>query len=156
MIQHMGTTARTYFLYRWRGSIAVLLPMLLLLPFFHLHPAHTHGDEQHGAHQHAAVVHVDFLPLPTDDHDAHHRDHTVPHAPLSQPLLQISFPTLFPRHVGLSLPVFHKLPVDLPTGTLAIAPSFLFQTWLLPGDQVLPVQSQVLSLLTPRAPPGVV
>jgi hypothetical protein len=156
MIQHMGTTARTYFLHRWRGSIAVLLPVLLLLPFFHLHPAHTHGEEPHGAHQHAAVVHVDFLPLLADDHNAHHSDHSVPHAPSSYPLSQISFPTLLPRHVGLSLPVLHKLPVDLPTVTPAIVPPFIFQTWLLPGDQALPGQSPVLSLLAPRAPPCVV
>jgi len=149
----MGTTVRTYFLYRWRGSIAVLLPVLLLLPVFHLHPAHTHGDEPHGAHQHAAVVHVDFLPLLTDDHDAHHSDHTVPYAPSSQPLSQISFLTLLPRHVGLSLPVLHKLPVGLPTAVLALSQPFIFHTWLLPRDYVLPVQSPVLSLLGPRAPP---
>lgn len=64
-------------LYKGRTAAVVmgaLLPMLLILPAFHIHiePQHQHGTD--GVHRHH-VVHADFLPGSERDHARHsHHD----------------------------------------------------------------------------------
>ena|SRR5215510_9808289 len=138
----------------WRvGILLLLFPALLLLPALHLHPAYEHAHGAGGAHRHAAVVHVDFLPLSAHDHGEHHKGHSAPGSPSSQPPSQISFPTLPPRSLVLLPPVLKKVAISLPVEAPVVPSPFLFHVWALRRDHAPPVQACAFPPTSPRSPP---
>ncbi len=138
----------------WRaGLIALLLPVLLLLPTLHLHPAQVHAHGKSGAHRHQAVFHADFLPFSAHEHGEHHTGHGLPEDSSSQPPPQISFPTLLPRGPVILPPALEKTPVSLPVAGSADFSPFSFFTRVLARDHPPPVQDFVFSPAPPRSPP---
>lgn len=138
----------------WRGEIfAVLFPVLLLLPLLHLHPAYEHAHGTDGAHTHQSVVHADFFAVSDHDHGEHHSSPGVPGDTSSSPFSQISFPTLLPRSLVLSLPALQRVLISLPVTVLLLSLPFSFHTWILTRDHAPPLQIFAFSPLAPRSPP---
>jgi len=138
----------------WRGGMFVfLLPALLLLPIVHLHPDYGHAHGTASAHQRHAVLHADFLPLSSHDHDEHHQSHGVPGDASPQPPAQIGLLTLLPRVFILSAVALDRA-FDTLSGHAPLP--FLSSSshrWTLPGDHPPLVQVYSVPPSSPRSPP---
>jgi hypothetical protein len=139
----------------WRvGILASLFPTLLLLPSFHLHLALEHRQGAHGPHAHPAVVHADFFPSSASEHLDHHEEKSGSEdVPLTlRP--QIGLLTLLSRLVALPIPLFERS-LDVLAAQEVLA-SLLFSSPLWGGthEQRPPIQTCVLSQISPRSPPA--
>ena len=141
----------------WRvGILASLFPTLLLLPSFHLHPALEHRHGAHGPHAHPAVVHADFFPSSTSEHLGQHEEKSGPKdVPLTlRP--QIGLLTLLSRLVTLPIPLLERS-LDVLAEQEVLA-SLLFSSplWGRTQEQRPPIQTCVLSRISPRSPPALI
>ena len=135
------------------GMLAVLLPVLLLLPTFHAHPEqrHTHGHDS--THSHPAVVHADFFALSAHDHNKHDQGHGVPDKNSSPSDFHISLFTLLPRSLVLLLPALEREPLAFLSVLPVLTSRPLTQSWVYPSDHLAPVQSVSFPAISPRSPP---
>ena len=138
------------------GMLAVLLPVLLLLPTFHTHPDHRHTHGHDSAHGHPTVIHADFFVISAHDHDAHDQGHGVPAENSSQSDFRISLFTLLPRSLVLLTPALEREPLAFLTVLLVITPLSLIQSWVHPSDHPPPVQCGSFPAISPRSPPRLV
>ncbi len=136
------------------GMLAVLLPVLLLLPTFHTHSDQRHTHGHNNTHGHPAVIHADFFAISA--HDAHDQSHGLPDENSSQADFRISLFTLLPRSLVLLTPAPEHEPFAFPTVLPAVTPLSLIQLWLHPSDHPPPVQSVSFPAISPRSPPHLV
>ena len=139
------------------GMLAVLLPVLLLLPTFHTHPDHRHTHGHASKHGHPAVIHADFFAISVHDaHDAHDQGHGVPAENSSQADFRISLFTLPPRSLVLLTPAPEREPFAFLTVLPVISPRPVTHLWLHPSDHPPPVQSVSFPAISPRSPPHLI
>ncbi len=135
------------------GMLALLLPVLLLLPTFHAHPDHRHTHGHDSAHSHPAVVHADFFAISAHDHGEHDQGHGVPDENSSQSDFRISLFALLPRSLVLLTPALERVPLAFLSTLPVITPRPVTQSWVHPSDHPPPVQSVSFPAISPRSPP---
>jgi hypothetical protein len=138
------------------GLLALLLPILLLLPNFHAHPEHRHTHGYDSPHSHPAVVHADFFVVSAYDHNQHskHTEHEQGHGtPDENSSFHISLFTLLPRSFVLLTPALEGVPLAFLTAVPVITPRPLTQSWLHPSEHLLPIQPSSFPAISPRSPP---
>ena len=137
--------------------LAVLLPVLLLLPTFHTHPDHRHTHGHASTHGHSAVIHADFFAISVHNaHDAHDQGHGVPTENSSQTDFRISLFTLLPRSLVLLTPAPECASLAFLTTFLVIIPLSVIQSRLHSSNHPPPVQSVSFPAISPRSPPHLV
>lgn len=136
------------------GTLALLLPVLLLLPAFHTHPEHRHAHGHDSTHSHPAVIHADFFAVSAHDHTEHDQGHGVPGENSSPSDFHlISLCTLLPRSPVLLTPAFERVPFALLSACPVLTSRSLSQVWGHPSDYPLPVQAGSFPAILPRSPP---
>lgn len=135
------------------GLLALLLPVLLLLPAFHTHPEqrHTHGHDS--AHSHPAVVHADFFAISAHEHDAHDQGHATPEESSSPSDFHTSLFTLLPRSLVLLAPALERMPLAFLTARLVITSLPVNPSWMYSSEHPPPIQSSSFPAISPRSPP---
>ena len=161
------------------GLLALLCPILLLLPTFHAHPEHRHTHGYDEPHSHPAVVHADFFVVSAYDHNGHgdhndhnhhnhHNHHDAPDThgeygehdqghptPDENSSFHTSLFTLLPRSFVLLTPVLERAPFAFLTALPIIIPQPLTQSWerTHPSDHPASIQSSSFPAISPRSPP---
>ena len=135
------------------GLLALLLPVLLLLPAFHTHPEQRHTHVHDSAHSHPAVVHADFFAISAHDHDEHDQGHATPEENSSPSDFHLSLFTLLPRSLALLAPALERVPLAFLTTRAVIAPLPVNPSWMHPSDDPPPIQSSSFPATSPRSPP---
>lgn len=148
-----SVTAKTTIFTRRGGIFVLLLPTLLLLPVFHLHPGYEHEHGSHDAHQHSLLVHADFLPISAHDKGEHQHGQSVPEDRSSPSSPQVNFVTRPTRSLALSLLVPEQIPVCLPFAAPVVSSLLLVHTWVLARDHAPPALDFAFPPTFPRSPP---
>ena len=144
------------------GLLALLCPILLLLPTFHAHPAQRHSHGHDSPHSHPALVHADFFVVSAYDHNRHnehdasdtHGEHDQGHpTPDENSSLHLSLFTLLPRSFVLLTPALERVPLASLTTLPVITPQSVTQLWSHQPDRPLPIESSSFPAISPRSPP---
>ena len=147
--------------------LALLLPVLLLLPAFHAHPEHRHAHGRNSTHSHQAIIHADFFTGAAHEHAEHHEhEHEHGHGhgheqshggsgESSSPsnFSPISFFTLIPRSLVLFTPALERALLALVTPPPVLTSRSLSQLWRRPSEHPPPVESASFPAISPRSPP---
>ena len=141
------------------GMLALLLPVLLLLPTFHTHPEqrHTHGHES--THAHPAVAHTDVFAHSAhghnehNDHDEHDQGHGPPDEHSSQSDFRLNLFTFLPRSFVLLTPALERVPPAFPTPLPALTQRLIPLSWVYLANHPPPVEPGSFPAISPRSPP---
>ena len=135
-----------------RGGICVLLlPLLLLLPTLHFHPAHAHTHGAAGEHDHVAVLHTDFFPVADHAHKTHREHHDPEDVPSFPPLIRLT--TLLPRTpVLFTSAVQQAFGVPLVESSATVC-AHCYSTKIFTTTHAPPIQNHACSPSAPRSPP---
>ncbi len=135
------------------GLLALLLPVLLLLPTFHTHPEQQHAHGHDTTHSHAAIIHADFLAALFHDHDEHGSGHNAPDAHPSGSDSRTSLSTLLPRSFVLLGVALEHLPFA-PPAALPVNPRHPPSvSGACQPDHPPPIASACFPASSPRSPP---